>query len=304
MSAAQAIAEALGNGYRSGDWWRCRCPVHGSSGAALALRDGPTGLTAYCHAECSRNDVFEELARLGFLYGAEMPAAPDPEEIERQRAREERGRLRRTAAAIDYWLNDTAPPTDTIVGRYWEARGLTEMPIPETIRSSLGWLRHPSGGARPAMIALVEHVERGRVAIHRTWLQVDGAAKASLSPSRMALGPVGGAAIRLAPATEYEPLVIGEGIETTASVMLATGYPGWAAISAGGIERLVLPPLPIAAVVIIGADHDQNGTGERAARAAAARWLAEGRQVRLALPPQAGTDWNDVLNEGEARNAA
>jgi len=304
MSAAQAIAEALGNGYRSGDWWRCRCPVHGSSGASLALRDAATGLVAYCHAGCSRDAVFEELARLALLDSVDTLGKPDPEEIERQRAREERSRQQRTAAAIDYWLNDTAPADGTPVAPYWAARGLADLPIPDTVRASAAWLRHPSGGARPAMIALVEHVERGLVAIHRTWLQVDGAAKASLSPSRMALGPVGGAAIRLAAATEHEPLVIGEGIETTASVMLATGYPGWAAISAGGIERLVLPPLPIAAVVIIAADHDLNGTGERAARAAAARWLAEGRQVRLALPPQAGTDWNDVLNEGEARNAA
>ena len=24
----------------AGAWWRCRCPVHGSRGATLALRDG------------------------------------------------------------------------------------------------------------------------------------------------------------------------------------------------------------------------------------------------------------------------
>ena len=89
--------------------------------------------------------------------------------------------------------------------------------------------------------------------------------------------------------------MIGEGIETAAAAMTATGLPGWAALSAGGIERLILPPLPLAAVVIIAADHDRNGVGERAARAAAQRWLAEGRRVRIALPPVVGTDWNDVL---------
>jgi putative DNA primase/helicase len=74
-----------------------------------------------------------------------------------------------------------------------------------------------------------------------------------------------------------------------------TGLPAWAAISAGGIERLILPPLPIAADVTITADHDVNGVGERAARTAAQRWLNEGRRVRIAMPKVPGSDWNDVL---------
>ena len=42
-------------------------------------------------------------------------------------------------------------------------------------------------------------------------------------------------------------------------------------------------------------DHDESGTGARAARDAAERWLAEGRRVRMAIPPSTGTDFNDVL---------
>jgi hypothetical protein len=38
MTAAE-IAATLGGACRSGAWWRCRCPVHGSRGATLALRD-------------------------------------------------------------------------------------------------------------------------------------------------------------------------------------------------------------------------------------------------------------------------
>lgn len=47
--------------------------------------------------------------------------------------------------------------------------------------------------------------------------------------------------------------------------------------------------------MIILADHDVSGAGERAARHAAARWLAEGRRVGIAMPPVSGTDFNDVL---------
>ena len=75
--------------------------------------------------------------------------------------------------------------------------------------------------------------------------------------------------------------------------MQAAALPGWAALSTSGIVGLALPP--IVREVIILADHDANGAGERAARAAAARWLAEGRRVRIALPPEPDSDFNDVL---------
>jgi putative DNA primase/helicase len=45
------------------------------------------------------------------------------------------------------------------------------------------------------MIALVQHVDHGPIAIHRTWLAIDGSGKASFREPRMSLGPIGGAAI-------------------------------------------------------------------------------------------------------------
>ena len=62
--------------------------------------------------------------------------------------------------------------------------------------------------------------------------------------------------------------------------------------------------------VIILADHDANGTGQRAAQNAAQRWLAEGRHVRIAMPPEPDTDMADVLlghdyaHSNEARHVA
>ena len=40
-NTAETIAAALGGSYRSGAWWRCRCPVHHSNSATLAVRDAP-----------------------------------------------------------------------------------------------------------------------------------------------------------------------------------------------------------------------------------------------------------------------
>ena len=74
---------------------------------------------------------------------------------------------------------------------------------------------------------------------------------------------------------------------------LRTGIPTWAALSAGGLRRLVLPPAPNAGLVTIAADADVVGI--EAARVAALRWKGEGRQVRVIVPSRPGTDFNDLI---------
>ena len=75
--------------------------------------------------------------------------------------------------------------------------------------------------------------------------------------------------------------------------MRATGQPAWAALSTSGMTALMLPAT--VRTVILLADNDANGAGERAAHGAAQRWLAEGRRVRIALSPEPGTDFADLL---------
>ena len=140
------------------------------------------------------------------------------------------------------------------------------------------------------MVARIDGPDGALIGIARTWIERDAAA-VWCRTERAMLGRATGGAVRLAPAAEV--LLIGEGIETTAAGMTATGMPAWAALSTSGLVALVLPP--IVREVVILADHDANGAGERAAYAAAARWLAEGRRVRVALPPDPGTDIADVL---------
>jgi hypothetical protein len=56
MVIAAGIALALGAAQRSGQWWRCRCPVHHSRGPTLALRDGDRGLIVHCRAGSRQNE--------------------------------------------------------------------------------------------------------------------------------------------------------------------------------------------------------------------------------------------------------
>jgi hypothetical protein len=63
--------------------------------------------------------------------------------------------------------------------------------------------------------------------------------------------------------------------------------------AARGIESLILPCE--AAKVLLVADHDHYGIGERRARAGRERFLREGRRVRFWRPLDPGAEANDVL---------
>ena len=144
----------------------------------------------------------------------------------------------------------------------------------------------------PALVAAVTDVGGNVRAVHRTYLAPGGRGKAPVEPAKMMLGPTGGLSVHLAPAAER--IAVAEGIETALSVQQATGLPTRAALSAGGIQRLELPPLPLATDVVIAADGDHDG--RRAPRIAGHRWRAEGRRVQIAVPRR--LDFNDSLAAG------
>jgi putative DNA primase/helicase len=95
------------------------------------------------------------------------------------------------------------------------------------------------------------------------------------------------------------PLVVAEGVESALCAAELTGWPAWAALSAVGIKKLILPP--DARDIVIAVDRDRNGIGEQSARRSASRWIREGRRVRLVIPDRFG-DVNDLLRA--ARRAA
>jgi hypothetical protein len=139
------------------------------------------------------------------------------------------------------------------------------------------------------MVALVTRGSDGKpVAIHRTFLAIDGAGKAPIDEPKMMLGPCRGGAVRLAEPTDL--LMVGEGIETCLTAMQVTGRPAWAALSTSGMRSLDLPK-DVGNVIVL-ADGDDGG--EAAALDCTMRWKREGRQVRIARPPK-GLDFNDML---------
>jgi phage/plasmid primase-like uncharacterized protein len=138
-------------------------------------------------------------------------------------------------------------------------------------------------------MAAVQDPDGTLVAIHRIYLH--GCDKAPIEKPKMSLGPIAGAAVRLAPAADG--MLIGEGIEDVLTVMAATGRPGWATLGNGNMSELVLPP-EVRSLIIL-ADNDPPGL--RSAYQAAERWAREGRQVRISRPPAGVKDFNDLMKE-------
>ena len=289
MASAAGIARNLG-AWRQGYSWRCACPLE--CGYPLSLADGEDGrLLAHCFGGCEFTDIVASLVENGLLDDDDSAVCHDVSPSVKPGAAEE---LLRSEAAR--WIYDHLPPAvGTVVKAYLQARGIT-IEVPSVLR--FGNCPHRLGGSFPAMVVPVVNVDDGQTGIHATYLRPDGSGKADFANKefqRECRGVIRGGAIRLAAHDPDCELIIAEGVEATLSAMQIFGLPGWSAVYAGGLKTVELPPA--VRRVVIAADNDVSGTGQRNALAAYQRWISEGRFVRIAMPPVAGDDFNDVLTK-------
>ena len=283
MRAAE-LAHALG-GWKVGQAWAARCPAHDDRRPSLSIRDAADGkLLVHCFAGCTQAQVISALQDRG-LWPTNHRHHDKTIRPKKPRSTYDQPGRKGTEAASRIWQS-AKPAPGTLVEVYLQARDICTAP-PPTLRFDA--LKHPSGSIWPTMIALLTRGTDGASqAIHRTFLSLDGTAKAPVDPQKMMLGPCCGGAVRLAEARDL--LMVGEGIETCLAAMQATGNPTWAALSTSGLRSLDLPS-DVRDVIVLA---DGDDPGEAAARDCARRWRDEGRRVRIARPPQ-GMDFNDML---------
>ncbi|EKX55901.1 virulence-associated protein E [Rhodobacter sp. AKP1] len=126
------------------------------------------------------------------------------------------------------------------------------------------------------------------VGIHRVFLDAEGN-----KLDKMMLGDCRGGAVRLFGSGPR--LIVGEGVETTIALKLASAAiegAFWSAMSASGMANLQLPAT--AGELIVAPDGDK--AGRDAAEALAQRAMRAGWKVST-LPAPEGKDWNDLLLE-------
>lgn len=291
------------------------CPVHGGKDGLRVFNDFEQTGGVVCNS-CGEfadglstlqwvtgRDFADVLADVADALGMNGPAtsksrppdaAPAPaEKTDAEDAAKRRERL------IHTWQGATTD--DGRIAAYLRFRGLSG-DVPSGLRLHPALLCYSDDdppaklGTYPAMVAQVVMLEGEVVNLHRTYLSPDGPGKADVPKQKKLMpatreGATNGAAIRLAPAGPV--LALTEGIETGLAVMEATGTPTWSCVAAGFLEKVELPPA-VRKVQIWG-DNDASGRGREAAEKLAARLRAEGREVSIFLPPEAGRDWLDVL---------
>jgi len=295
MTEAETITRALGGDWHGG-FGLAPCPICQPEGRrdqrALSISDSAGRLLVHCHkSNCA---VLPELRRQGLAEGrAQHQSAPDPAEAERRRADDRHKEAQRLQSAHALFAAGVSCEGTPAQG-YLEARGIHGLRFAKmrhTLRYHPGALHTPSGLHLPAMLAQIRGPKGEALGVHRTFLRPDGSGKADVIPAKMMLGPAAGGAVRFGP--DGRVIALAEGIETSLSVSRASRLTVWATLSTSGLKGVMLPPLPMAEVVIICADHDEAGLA--AAEATAAQLEQQGRAVSIIAPRAAGADFNDVL---------
>lgn len=201
------------------------------------------------------------------------------------------------------WKQSQAISPGDFVDRYLRSRYIELSDFPRILRfhPELAYYNDDGVfiGKFPSMLALLQDKNNKKVTIHRTYLG-NGCKADVLKPKKLMSPPTPGASLGAA-IKLYSPvdgkIVIAEGIETALCFYIATQLPVWAAVSANGMEQVVLPENVVE--VIIAADNDKSGRGQIAANKLKNRLLYEGRRVTCLMPPKVGYDFADMLAEAK-----
>ncbi len=236
---------------------------------------------------------------------------PSPQETQARQERRKKADYDEAALAayvkgkaLETW-QEAVPLPGTPAGRYLQVRcGI----VPEDITGAGALRFHPRCVFKladntkvrlPALIGLFRDMQTGEpVAIHRTALLPDGSGKDEQTPGlgnpKKMLGQCDGAAIMLTPFADVtHGLGTCEGIETAVSIAQTGWRPLWVVGSAWGIENF--PPLGGLECLTVFADHDENGTCQRAASACRDRLSPHNIEVEAIMPQASGRDWNDTI---------
>lgn len=279
---AREIVEKLGGVWR-GTRGECLCPAHDDSTPSLSVRLGDSAILFHCFAGCETIDVLKALDRLRLHDRA-------PLEMPERKPQRDLGELARRL-----W-RASEPIAGSPAAAYLEARGISLLSPKLRYNPRTIFGRGATRRILPAMIAAVE-TDLGLIAVQRTFLDLQVITRKPLPNPKVALGLLGGAAVRLAPATDE--LGLAEGVEDALSAMEWFGTPSWAL---GGIERLAMVDIPatVRRIIVYG---DRGRAADAGLDRARAHLTANGRTLEVRVP-EIHDDWNDAWRARLAEQSA
>lgn len=303
MATARQITTAL-RGRWHGSYGMASCPSHNDGRTpALKISDDPRksdGIDLICFAGCPWETVKGDLARGGLLEAFERSNGtawpklkfpgqepPAPQDDSRQEA------------ATEIW-QATEPLENTLAATYLGNRGL-QPPWPIWLRYH-GALKHAPTNLRfPALVTGITDGNGKFIAIHRTYLKLDGSGKAAVSAPKMALGSLQDGAVRLgrgARPRAGKVLGLAEGIETALSAQQIFELPVWAVLGSR-FDRVQIP----AGVIEVQIFADNGTPGQEAAAKARDALTKTGKRVAIRRPPKGFGDWNNASPHWHERPA-
>lgn len=264
-----------------------KCPKDGSGEDRFRFSDNNGSGSYFCSCStgnkggmsllmCCKGWTYAQAATevekiVGIVEASPVQDQPDP-----------RPRLRALSEACE-------KPAESVI-EYLASRGLT--PSGATRQAKVKyWEDGACKGIFDAMVHRVTAPDGKPLTFHVTYLD-EGKKAAVSSPRKLmpAIGPLAGAAIRLA--REAEEMGIAEGIETALSAAQLYALPVWSAINTTLLEKFD-PPSICKRLWIFG-DSDRSFAGQKSAYALAERLAKNGLEVHVLIPSETG-DWNDVL---------
>lgn len=298
VSEAQGIVRGLGGDWKS-NMGLAPCPICQTEGRrdqrGLSVKDASERTLVCCHKSgCAALDILAACKDRGLIQGAGPASHRSQIEIDREREARRNKQIQKQRYCDDIF-SQAVPITGTLVQTYLESRGIVGLQghkMKNTLRFHPALHHSRSGQDLPAMIARIRGPGGRAMGLHRTYLKTDGSGKADLQGgAKMMLGAASGGSVRFGP--DQRVIALAEGIETALSIARASRLTVWATLSTSGMKGLILPPPPVAEVVVICADHDAAGLA--AAEQVAGHLEAHGRAVSVITPPKEGQDFNDVL---------
>jgi hypothetical protein len=195
---------------------------------------------------------------------------------------------------LGHMLWSEATPIDgTLAEVYFNGRGIRLAPWPAALRFHPA-ADHPKLKQKfPALIAQV--IGAAEASFQFTYLSADGKGKAAIDKAdqRRTLGSNKSGVVLLTDDIQAgATLLVGEGVESVASAMQASGQPGVSVLGVGGLANVEFSP-DVVQIVVLGESDDAS---RKAIDRAAPSLTEKGVKVRVAQPPHGFGDFNDLID--------
>lgn len=296
------------------------------------------GLVAYCQQTDIRGALawsrdFLGLSRMSHADRQRMSARAEEarRDAEENRERQRIARMQKAEQRfLKGWQDGARSVAETMARRYFAARGI---PLEQWAERDLATMRFadaagywPRGQFRkdergrlvvvkaapefPAVISAMRLPAGQVAAVHYTFLDPLGPRKLPVGPkenAKLMWGEAKGAMIRLTHGPEGEPpetarqahpLLLGEGIETTATMAMVT--PEARAWAAGSLDNMANAPVWLDCIssVLLLKDHFKHPTTERQFAKVCDAMERSGKPWAV-MESIAGNDFNDMVNDGD-----